>query len=554
MKCLILIYLLAIFVSTAYTLRITDCQVVILGGSTAAFSAAVASASDGVKTCLIEPVDWVGGQMTLSVPAIDFSHGEYRKGNRTFPLRKYSTMKENNTPSFYEAIHLSPDTGKCWVSPTCYLPKVMLDKAFNPMEKALSATLRVFRNSVIKRAKVEGDTIKEITVIQRTPKASTKCDGYDKLLHESLDDWYSESESSRFNKQVLTFSDAGVFMDASEWGELLAVTNAPYLQGIAEKFDGDTSGQGDSVCGQETTFTFGQRITNDTVKEEPNPYPVEHPEHYGFRSDRKWERVWTYRRLKAPKWSSKAQIGDITSQNVDEGNDYPFGYLFMSKEDALKSVQRDEWMGGVNIETIRGAELLAVGWHYWFKNQSSTTWGDRLSLAKEVTGTCHGLSKVPYIRDTRRSIGIDDFVIKIENLIGDFTISPVAHVFYDRVAIGNYPCDIHHMKICKYPPHMKKYDTLPFFIPFRAMTNKAFKNLIVAGKTMAQSFMSNSAVRLHPIEWSSGTAAGISASFMIKNNIKSTREVLDRIKDLQQVVAKYTPIKWNIEGKYYPQE
>ena len=33
---------------------------------------------------------------------------------------------------------------------------------------------------------------------------------------------------------------------------------------------------------------------------------------------------------------------------------------------------------------------------------------------------------------------------------------------------------------------------LPYFIPLRAMTNRDFGNLIVAGKTIAQSFLANS--------------------------------------------------------------
>ena len=51
------------------------CDVIIAGGSTAAFAAALSSAHAGVKTCLIEPTDWVGGQLTASgVPAVDFPH------------------------------------------------------------------------------------------------------------------------------------------------------------------------------------------------------------------------------------------------------------------------------------------------------------------------------------------------------------------------------------------------------------------------------------------------------------------------------------------------
>ena len=49
-----------------------DFDVVIAGGTTAAFAAAVASAESGARTALIEPTDWVGGQLTASaVPAVD---------------------------------------------------------------------------------------------------------------------------------------------------------------------------------------------------------------------------------------------------------------------------------------------------------------------------------------------------------------------------------------------------------------------------------------------------------------------------------------------------
>lgn len=59
--------------------------------------------------------------------------------------------------------------------------------------------------------------------------------------------------------------------------------------------------------------------------------------------------------------------------------------------------------------------------------------------------------------------------------------------------------DIHGMRGCKYPDYMidAHPDVLPFFIPFRSLTNKQFSNLLVAGKTMALSFLANACTRLH---------------------------------------------------------
>ena len=56
------------------------CDVVVAGGSTAAFAAAItaAEASPSLRVCLTEPTDWLGGQLTSSaVSAIDFgSHNK----------------------------------------------------------------------------------------------------------------------------------------------------------------------------------------------------------------------------------------------------------------------------------------------------------------------------------------------------------------------------------------------------------------------------------------------------------------------------------------------
>lgn len=61
---------------------IDDCSVVIVGGSTSALAAAYTSAAEGIKTCLLEPTNWIGGQLTASgVTAIDFSWITRKQGN-----------------------------------------------------------------------------------------------------------------------------------------------------------------------------------------------------------------------------------------------------------------------------------------------------------------------------------------------------------------------------------------------------------------------------------------------------------------------------------------
>jgi hypothetical protein len=123
------------------------------------------------------------------------------------------------------------------------------------------------------------------------------------------------------------------------------------------------------------------------------------------------------------------------------------------------------------------------------------------------------MSKVPYIRDTRRSIGVDDFVMKYE---GE---AEIGKKYSDSIAVGAYVPDVHSTKNagCSMPAHVNsKSGSHPagFYLSLRAHTNKDVENLLVAGKTMAQTFLLNAATRLHPIEFASGTGAGVAAAVM----------------------------------------
>ena len=47
----------------------------------------------------------------------------------------------------------------------------------------------------------------------------------------------------------------------------------------------------------------------------------------------------------------------------------------------------------------------------------------------------------------------------------------------------------------QYPDYVAVHDTKPYYIPFRALTVGGAPNLLVAGKTMSQTFHASSATR-----------------------------------------------------------
>ena len=543
-----------------------DFDVVIAGGTTAAFAAAVASAESGARTALIEPTDWVGGQLTASaVPAVDEAWHKVtdRRTKEVFNVAEVARRRENMTPNFRAMLDQTGNPGGGWVSNYCFQPRDFLDQHLLPLEASLKAKLVVFRDTVVKSVEADPTSgrIRSLTAIRRTPRPGVERGGYDRRLSEDLADWYSPTDSARFAKETLTFQGvekpghATVFLDATEWGEVLALADAPYLQGV-ELVDGGK--EGSDTCGQAIVFDIVERLNAEPVDEPPGPPGVEH---LGYGSYKKfadaWDRIWTYRRIKGK--GNKAALGDISLQNWgysgrdgEGGNDYPFGYLFKPKAATL--AERADWKGGIDYGVLAEAETRALAWHDWFKAHVPAPFvPGQVTLDRQVLGTATGLAKMPYIRDTRRSIGLNGFLLKVGDLGGEPS-NKTGKRFRDRVALGAYPADIHPVLTCQFPAYVNAgHETLPFCIPFRALTNERYGNLLVAGKTMAQSFMANSATRLHPIEWSTGTAAGVSAAAMSREGWTS-RQAFERIVDLQKLIQAKTPINWTINGRSYPLE
>lgn len=535
------------------------CDVVVAGGTTAALAAALAAAGEGAVTCLLEPTEWTGGQLTASgVPAIDEAWHKIKNASGAVVLDVSAIARNpaNMPPSFAAMLTPTGNPGGCWVSRYCFEPKpFLLDRIF-PAETRVKANLTVFRNTVVRRVTGSAGLVKRLVAVRRTPRPGVAWGGYDLLPSKDLGDWYAKTDSARYTKELLTFEGRNgrtpVFIDATEWGEVLALSNAGYLQGVDVT---DGSRETNDTCGQSTVFGFVQKLEAEPIAEPDLPeaspsskafYSLGTPA--GFTDAQQWDRIFRYRRLRGQ--GNEPHTGEVSLQNWNPGNDFPFGYLFLSKAATRESVVRDEWRGGIDLSVLAAAEAHAYGWHRDFKERGVPS-GRHVKLERTVLGTGHGLSKLPYVRDTRRSVGLGGFVLTMADLTGD-PVSKTAKRFRDRVALGAYPADVHPLASCRYPAHVKEYDVLPYYVPFRALTNETYRNLLVAGKTMAQSFMANAATRLHPIEWSTGTAAGVSAAMMAESGL-STAELLERVVELQSRVRARTPTEWTIDGRAFPE-
>jgi hypothetical protein len=86
---------------------------------------------------------------------------------------------------------------------------------------------------------------------------------------QDLLDWYSLYESKTFNKKALHFS-APLFIEATEFGDLLVTADAPFAQGIEYPHEDDYT---TLDCGQTHVFPLYMSIEKEPVKQPHFPPP-----------------------------------------------------------------------------------------------------------------------------------------------------------------------------------------------------------------------------------------------------------------------------------------
>ena len=535
-----------------------------------------------VRIAYLEITDWPGGQLTSSLVPPDFG-----------PLNEAA---ENLPASFVDLLlavgsidgEWESNPGECWVSTKCFSSKLGVEYIMGLLNSY--PNVDVYLNTAIKSVQTNGHSkVTEVQAIQRTKRSrgnnyndnyndngnsKNDDDEYIQLLSKALEDWYNPIPSEEFEKSVLSFS-ADVFIEGTEFGDILM--NTASVMGLEE--DLAVSGYEQpyelsehyvSNCGQSSVFPFVLSYSNDSESNideinRQNGNFVKHDDEYSFGTSN-WSDIWAYRRIDTGVGldGEKCSEGQQSNQNWDGGNDYTGNYIFLSIEDCFKQIKSSSgWAGCINIEALKGMEEHAYGWMNYFVTHADKETQQRLSVNTTQTMTRHGLSKMPYIRDTRRSKrGIDGFRLSYAEGLNVSAADCTTSIRYnDTVAIGNYIyLDVHELNVndacpgvSSYPDYLSQVDMswgglLPYYIPFRALTSQHLDNVLISGKGMAQTFMANAGTRFHPTEWSTGVAAG-AAAFIMSTETKTVRDVYEYdIKRLQNILEERlrSPLTWSI--------
>ncbi|MCJ2543556.1 FAD-dependent oxidoreductase [Thermostichus vulcanus] len=559
------------------------CEIFIAGGGLGGVAAAYDALQLGRQVCMTEITDWIGGQVSAQgVSALD--ERPLQRENDIFP-RGYSEFRQRVRAEYGG----DPNPGKCWVSVLCFSPQVGHRVIRQMLEPYLqSGQLQLFTETVVKDLELRNNQIRSVQAIRNIPKHAGVEPEQRGDLSSYLLDFYRLEPTEDWDKEILRFVPPvgrqsqtlpWVVIDATETGELLPLARVPYRLGTdgESRWEPSSKPYVDPYCTQGFTYTFVmERLPLPQLPVRPEFYddPLHGP-YYSYEHPRfSFPLIFTYRRIlgQVPGFGEEAiRVGDQSMQNWTWGNDWritgPEKNLILTDAQLQASGQLDPggWMGGLRPEALLRGEQHAKGFFYWLvagttdfllQQEDPTFQKDYylrygyLEGADSPMGSASGLSKYPYIRESRRIIGRPSKAYPQGFTIYESDITTRESdlnrgrpfIFYDSVGIGQYPIDFHDCLLPDFslPPSNNKDSqapTYPYQIPLRALIPQRVDNLLAGNKNIATSRIASGSYRVHPVEWAIGTAAGHTAHFALERDLIPAEIVQEPLLDLQLLPA-----------------
>ncbi|WP_244622739.1 FAD-dependent oxidoreductase [Microvirga brassicacearum] len=495
----------------------------------------------GCRAVLVEPYDWIGGQLTSqAVPPDEHpwieTHGStalyraFRNGVRSHYQRYYPLTRDAAADPF-----LNPGGG--WVSPLCHDPRVslaVLEAMLLPHEA--SGRITVHRRARLIEAQAHADRV----VAARIGLA----DGTEIVV------------------------EASYFLEATERGDLLALANVEHRTGIESASDtGEPSAAAASrpLAMQAVTIVFAMdHVDGHHVIDRPVDY-----DHWRNVTPPGWTGPllsWTYpnpRTLRPTTPRFRPNIADHESH--EEALRHPdlwsyrrildrslFTNRFFQSDVTLVNWPMNDYLEGpllgvpdTEVHEAR-ARALSLSLFYWLQTEAPRPNGNvgypGLRLRPDVLGTGDGLAQAPYIRESRRLRAVTT-VVEQDLAVSARGDAGAIH-YRDSVGTGAYRIDLH--PTTEGDPYLD-VAAHPFEIPLGALIPERVDNLIAAGKTIGTTHITNGCYRVHPAEWSIGEAAGRLAAFCLQRSCdpRSVQESDLLLGDFQTLLQKAgSDLRW----------
>jgi FAD dependent oxidoreductase/S-layer homology domain len=533
--------------------QVLQFPILVVGGSTAAYAAALGALQAGATVGLVQPQKVLGGQFTAqALPASDdaplmapkalipadrrdpnqLENGEFFCISRA--QRQFRDRQRQLQPVAGRVIH---NPGGSWVSHFSVTPVV----AAIALNQGIEPYLQTGQLIIIPFAEPTQ------VLIQDQEGEYRRVTG---VVFQDL----QNSTSFIVNSDIV--------IESTDLGDLLELGNIESRVGQESR---DQTGE--AILPEEARPLCQQAFTVCAVVEKAlTSTPISAPVGYGIdpwldpqsfpstfwsKSSSGWKGhaffdgmgMFRYRRLQRSIEDSEVHPQDVSVINWGTsplgpnkpqgcGNDYLFGAVLtgVSREERQQTVQR-------------GRDRIQAYLHFL-----QTTAAPDLSPRGDLTWTTDGIALEPYIREARRGVALT--TIRHEDVAEKFFPGAArARSFDDSIGIGQYHyLDFHPNEASGHVDLGTDGNrSLPFTIPLGALIPLRTEGLILSAKSIGTTHITNSAYRMHPIEWAIGEAGGHLAAFALQAGVPMREVVRNQAltRQFQGQLASYgIPLYW----------
>lgn len=450
-----------------------ESTVVIAGGGVSGVSAALQVARMGEKVILVEESPWLGGMLTAAGASA-------AEGNVVLPSGIWGEFIDKLVEHFGAKESLM--TG--WASQIQFEPSI--GKNILHQFVAEDSNITVYHGFWLTKSIKTGNKLVQLVF---------------------------ENNSN----EILEVSGK-LFIDATEYGDLLAQAEEPYRFGLESKSETGEKWAPVESYPYVQDLTYVAVVSNlgngkDNLIDEPDDYNpelfdcacVEVCSNQSNTNGVDCAKMLDYGKLRNNKYLIKWP---------NKGNDYYLNLLELNHQERIKVLEK--------------AKEHTLSWIYFMQNRIGKK---ELMLVNEF-GSDDALAWIPYIRESRRLKG--EFVLTLNDILDPYE-NPKRPLYKAAIAVGDYSINQHREKN---PVQIKlELPKIPSYsIPLTSLYAKNTINLIVAEKNISVTGLVNGTTRLQPVVFEIGQAAGALAAISIQERVSPSNV---NIRLVQQVLLDY---------------
>lgn len=473
-------------------------DVVVVGAGPGGIAASIQAARMGAHVALLEPTDWIGGQMTAA------GVGTMDEGN--IAARKSGLYKDfvARAEAYYNSKGKSVDTCYYETDSLCVDPQVG-QTILKQMLQQAGPNLQVFTDMNITAVTKQGNTVTGV-IANGTPISSK------------------------------------VVIDADEYGDILAQAGAAYRLGT-----GTSASPNLNSCVQSITYTAVMKYYPGGVPntlqftKAPPGYTKEIANSFAKYLSKPGVDNFTTKALRDLSFKSYAAFrgypdlantrnydvlqkngASITRTSLNLGNDFPRAGKLSTKY-ISDPLYRKEATCQAKLLTIQMMyyiqhDLGQANWSVTNDEGYDTPYNQshRCINLKGFEAFEDQLSVEPYVREGRRLVGVE--TLTGNQLVNAWKDPSATPRYGNSIAVGYYPMDLHD---CHEPLETaydspddlrQKFSGGAFEVPLGALIPVKIDGLLAAEKNISASREANGAIREQPIAMDTGQAAGALAA------------------------------------------